>query len=55
MGVPPAKLHEKPVEANKSGNRANRRRVFSTLSLEFGHFQAAAPHGWGMLQLAKRA
>src|ERR1035441_4081447 len=23
--------------------------------LEFGHFQAAAPHGWGMLQLAKRA
>src|SRR5665811_524118 len=23
--------------------------------LEFGHFQAAAPHGWGMLQLAIRA
>jgi hypothetical protein len=23
--------------------------------LEFGHFQAAAPHWWGMLQLAIRA
>src|ERR1017187_6108287 len=23
--------------------------------LEFGHFRAAAPHGWGMLQLAIRA
>jgi hypothetical protein len=23
--------------------------------LEFGHLLAAAPHGWGMLQLARRA
>jgi hypothetical protein len=26
-----------------------------SLPLEFGYFQAAAPHGWGMLQLAIRA
>jgi hypothetical protein len=27
----------------------------SVPELEFGHFQAAAPQGWGMLQLARRA
>jgi hypothetical protein len=32
MGVPPAKLHEKPAKANKWEQEANMRRGFSTLS-----------------------
>src|ERR1039458_8493528 len=36
-----------------AGGRAERTRIAGRL--EFGHFQAAAPHGWGMLQLAGRA
>src|ERR1017187_1636001 len=53
-----AHLNQGPLSVPRFEQVEQRNRSFgvrAALDLEFGHFQAATSHGWGMLQLARRA
>ena len=51
-----AHLNQGPLSVPRFEQVAQRNRSFGVrAALGFGHFQAATPHGWGMLQLARRA